>query len=164
MRIANLARILKHVDLESDAPCWRWTAYLDKAGYGRLTIPWPEYKHHIKSALAHRFSYATFNGLEYREVPKNMQIDHLCRNHACVNPAHLELVTPGVNVRRGWAARPPKTHCKFGHPLTMNSRQLACKPCYREASRRSIAKSKGFPHTTTEELPRKLTTVLSRFT
>lgn len=28
-------------------------------------------------------------------------LDHLCRNRWCCNPAHLELVTPAQNVRRG---------------------------------------------------------------
>lgn len=50
-----------------------------------------------------------------------MQIDHLCRNHDCVNPEHLEVVTQAENMRRGIGAtaiNARKTHCKHGHEFT----------------------------------------------
>jgi hypothetical protein len=50
-----------------------------------------------------------------------LTLDHLCRNKACVNPAHLEPVTNRENVLRGVglsAENARKTHCKRGHPLS----------------------------------------------
>ena len=56
-------------------------------------------------------------------IPDGFHVDHLCRNTWCVNPDHLEPVTPLENTRRGMtgavtkARHAAKTHCKSGHPL-----------------------------------------------
>lgn len=70
--------------------CWKWLGARDSKGYGRLQYELGQY-------LAHRFSYAARHG----EIPEGLTIDHLCRNTGCVNPSHMELVTPGENARRG---------------------------------------------------------------
>lgn len=33
-------------------------------------------------------------------VPSGYQVDHVCQNKLCLNPDHLEAVTPSVNIRR----------------------------------------------------------------
>jgi len=68
--------------------CQIWTGYIDPGGYGR-----------VHGGLAHKAIYEA----EHGPVPDGLELDHLCRNKACVNPNHLEAVTHLVNVRRGQA-------------------------------------------------------------
>jgi hypothetical protein len=90
--------------------CWEWIGAKIPDGYGQML--WDG-----RLQLAHRISYEIAYG---RPVPEGLTIDHLCRNRACVNPAHLEVVTMTVNVLRGigpTAVNARKTHCVNGHPL-----------------------------------------------
>src|ERR1700723_1857889 len=89
-------------------PCWEWLGSPGDSGYGHF---W----HEGKKRLAHRFSYELF----VEAIPAGLVIDHLCRNHICVNPDHLEPVTDRVNILRGEgpAARNVlATECHRGHP------------------------------------------------
>src|SRR5690606_38343057 len=66
--------------------CWNWSARVDDQGYGHF--------YNGKSmSLAHRFSFELYRG----PIPKGMQVDHMCHNHRCVNPDHLQVVTPSEN-------------------------------------------------------------------
>ena len=82
---------------EPNSGCWLWTGARGKAGYGLIG-------EETFTLLAHRVSYHLHRG----PIPEGLQIDHLCRNRACVNPAHLDVVTAAVNIQRGWLARPPR--------------------------------------------------------
>jgi hypothetical protein len=59
-------------------------------------------------------------------IPDGLQIDHLCRNKPCCNPAHLEPVTAHVNTQR----RPDvvKSHCVHGHELTSENTVVRDRP------------------------------------
>lgn len=97
-------RILGRIDKTQG--CWYWSGQLDRNGYGRLS-----------GKLAHRLVYQVLVG----EIPEGLVLDHLCRVPRCVNPAHLEPVTPRENTLRGdtfAAFHAKKTHCKNGHGLS----------------------------------------------
>lgn len=70
--------------------CWEWTGSRNPKGYGSVT------NGKGASMLAHRKAYTIANG----KIPAGFEVDHLCENEPCVNPAHLEAVTPEEHRRR----------------------------------------------------------------
>ena len=72
-------RFWAKVDRRGDGECWPWTARTGGPGYG-----------YIDDRPAHRVAYELTIG----PIPLGLVIDHLCRNRICVNPQHLEVVTP----------------------------------------------------------------------
>lgn len=83
----------------NDAGCWIWLGRRDKRGtYGMGS-----------KSMAHREMFVLHGG----EIPPGYEIDHLCLTTLCVNPAHLEPVTPEENRRRRYALI---VKCVNGHP------------------------------------------------
>lgn len=94
--------------------CWPWTASRNPHGYGQFIVMRGKRGH---PRGAHRVAWELTHG----PVPASLDLDHLCRNRSCVNPAHLEPVTNEENIRRGaWqpVLNAAKTHCDRGHEFT----------------------------------------------
>lgn len=127
----TLDLFLRFVSPEPNSGCWLWTGGGGGAGYGRFSAS-------RTMVMAHRFSYEAHVG----PIPDGLQIDHLCRVRACVNPSHLEPVDARTNTLRGagrTALNAKKEVCHRGHPLSPNyggRSNRVCRVCDRERQER----------------------------
>ena len=97
----QFARFMSLVDAQPSG-CWVWRGTRGHHEYGRICLG--PYRRGARKP-AHRVSYEYFIG----SIPEGYVIDHLCRNHPCVNPTHLEAVTCKTNVQRGQVGRYART-------------------------------------------------------
>ena len=128
----------------TDSGCWEWTGTKsgnDEAIYGRISYGRDSNGKAIL-AMAHRVSYLLHKG----ELIDGHHIHHECRNTLCVNPEHLEQLTPEEHVRKtegcaGWLAA-QMTHCPLGHELA--GENLAIRNGYRSCRQCGIRRSKTY--------------------
>lgn len=153
---ATRERLLSRVKYEPNG-CWSYTGGLTPTGYGTFGAHTPS----GYACTAHRAAYELLVG----PIPEGMWIDHACHtrdaactggdgclHRRCINPEHLELVTPQENTLRSphtvatqWAER---THCEAGHEFTPENirwvrrkddpskRARSCRKCALEGKKR----------------------------
>lgn len=106
----DLTRFFSRIKVNPITTCWDWQASINQKGYGQF---WA-FK---RMRAAHRVAYVWLVGA----IPANLTVDHLCKNTACVNPCHMEIVTARENTLRSnnqAAINARKSICNHGHPLS----------------------------------------------
>ena len=109
--------------VEQPSGCWLWTGALASTGYGVFYAD-------STAHFAHRWAYEAMVG----PIPEGLVVDHLCKNRACVNPGHFDIVPLAVNSGRNTHAE--KVACTNGHPFTEANTYLwrghrKCRACNR---------------------------------
>ena len=127
---------------QDESGCWLWTGARFKAGYAG--IRWGG-----AAKYGHRVAYEVLVG----EVPAGLELDHLCRTPACVNPDHLEPVSHRENLARADHSNQgrdhaEKTHCPSGHPysgdnLYVSRKGRQCKTCIRKHKKAYRIRQRG---------------------
>lgn len=118
---ASLPRHIRRSIGEGPDGCWIWLRSKSRDGYGWTSLD-------NKTYQAHRLIYEIVKG----EVAPGLVIDHLCRVRHCVNPDHMEPVTPHENLRRSELTPTGMVRCKNGHHFTILGKQRRCPVCLRE--------------------------------
>ena len=110
--------------------CWMWLGKIGTHGYANISYRLDGKRLHRKAATV---AYEQTKG----EVPKGLEVSHLCGQEWCVNPDHLIAETHSENLKR----RGPFDHrqwgglCKRGHvlpPPEERNKNGSCPICYAE--------------------------------
>lgn len=139
--------------IEDENGCWLWQGTIDREGYPRIWVG-NKVESDKVTRQAHRVSYEVYVG----PIPGDLPLDHVCHtddascaggdsctHRRCINPRHLEPVTPLENAAR--QRRSPARTCANGHEMTPENTLLKqrrnrpnparnCRICTNESQRR----------------------------
>jgi len=141
MPSALFASILSKVESGPNR-CIVWTGAKCN-GYGLINVAKRTGSGKSPSVLrrVHRVVWELLHG----PIPGALTIDHRCRNRACCNILHLDVVTQATNNLRAPKWGLAVTHCPYGHEYTpantltnikkSGSKMRSCKACHRARMR-----------------------------
>ena len=141
---APVTRFMRYVEVQSNG-CWIWTGHVVGSKGKR-----PIFRHTTRSIDPKMYgavwAYQHWNG----PIPEGMELDHfVCQNGMCVNPDHVEPVTPQEN-----QARRRLKVCPSGHDLTGEEHRhpgtKGCYTCAKIRQRQRYAASRGGQQTSVE--------------
>lgn len=84
-----------------DSPCWIWQRSFNTYGHGQITIQG-------KCFLAHRVFYEK----RYGPVSTELDLHHMCEQPDCMNPDHLQPLTPAAHARTRKSTKLSIEDCK----------------------------------------------------
>ncbi len=133
--------VCDQVNTRFDDKCWVW----ELGHSSRYGSPICTGKGNSGRKRPHVVAYE----LRYGGVPAGLELDHICRNTLCWNPAHLRVVTKQQNLFQRDTSRMGernriKTHCIRGHEFSKENTRISkasqgrngyrriCKACHRE--------------------------------
>lgn len=128
--------LTNRLTVDAETGCWNVSGSIASNGYPRMSRDG-------KDVNTHRVMFENW----YGDVPEGAQLDHVCRNHRCCNPEHLEPVTQAENIARGMspgAVAVRSNRCRRGHAFTPENTYTKpstghrmCRTCRREHWKRN---------------------------
>ena len=103
-------KLIEHIrsrcTVDSTSDCWNYALSANGSGYANTIRHAFGMGGDSEMIQGSRLAYVALRG----PIPADHECDHLCKNKLCLNPWHLEAVTPSINKERNRIAEP--------HPLT----------------------------------------------
>jgi hypothetical protein len=111
----NTEKFWEQVDASKYAPadCWIWNGRVNpgnRGGYGWFG-EWDN------GRSAHVFSWE----LIYGAKPSGTHLHHICKVRNCVNPSHLQLISPEEHPDHVCYKKKKQTYCCRGHLLSSDN-------------------------------------------